>query len=230
MQTENEQLQQPKIINAGPDTLLVNFKFAGDDGKPNGDHMPEQVAMQLDEWQARARRRRCMSNPGRLIPFGYTIPDAETRLNDIMSDPGTLLLDIRSRPVSRYRPQWNKSRLKAQWGRRYAHSRNLGNINYKDRSLPIVLRAPEPSITTAARFLERGSTIVVVCACKDYDICHRKLVTELIEQRRASFPRCPECGDLLPPDFFGEPCVVEGRVVCETCMIVSDLFQRKRDV
>ncbi len=100
-----------------------------------------------------------MSALGTLIPFGYAIPDAETRLNEIMSDPETLLLDIRSRPVSRYRPQWNKSRLKAQWGRRFA--------------------------------------------------------------------RCPECGDLLTPDFFGEPCMVEGQVVCETCMIVSELFQRR---
>ncbi len=168
-----------------------------------------------------------MSALGTLIPFGYTISDAEIRLQEIMSNPGTLLLDIRSRPVSRYRPQWNKSRLKAQWGRRYAHTRNLGNINYKDRSLPIVLRAPEPSITTAARFLERGYSIVVLCACKDDATCHRKLVTELIEQRRASFARCPECGDLLTPDFFGEPCVAEGQVVCETCMIVSELFQRR---
>jgi len=165
-----------------------------------------------------------MTTVGKLIPFGYTTPDAEQHLHEIMGDPETLLLDIRLRPVSRYRPQWNKSRLKAEWKGRYAHCRTLGNVNYKDRSQPIVLLAPEPTITTIARYVEGGYTIVVMCACKDYDTCHRKTVIERIEQRRASFPRCPECGELLTRDPWGYPCIVEGQEVCETCMIVYELF------
>jgi len=168
-----------------------------------------------------------MTTPGKLIPFGYTIPDAEKHLQEIMSDPETLLLDIRLRPVSRYRPQWNKSRLKAQWKGRYAHSRKLGNINYQDRSQPIVLLDPEPTITTAARYLEGGYTIVVICACKDEETCHRKLVVKLIQQRQASFPRCPDCGELLTRDPWGYPCIVEGQEVCETCMIVYEVFHTK---
>jgi excisionase family DNA binding protein len=49
-------MSEVKILSAGPDTVLVNFKFAGEDGKPNGERLPEEVATQLDEWQARARR------------------------------------------------------------------------------------------------------------------------------------------------------------------------------
>jgi len=168
-----------------------------------------------------------MNTPGTLIPFGYTIPDAETRLQEMMNTPDTLLLDIRYRPASQYRPQWNKKRLLAQWGKRYTHSRELGNINYRDRSLPIVLLDPEPTITTAAHFLESGYTIVVMCTCKDYDTCHRKLVVELIQQRQASFLRCPECGGLLTRDPWGYPCIVDGQEVCETCMIVYELFHTK---
>ena len=117
-----------------------------------------------------------------------------------MSNPYTLLLDIRYRPISRYRPQWNKSRLQAQWGTRYKHCRTLGNINYKDRSQPIVLLDPEPTITIVAQHLESGNNIIVMCACKSHDECHRKPVIELIQQRQASFPRCPECGDVLTRD------------------------------
>ena len=176
-----------------------------------------------------------MSIPGILIPFGYATSDAEPRLHELMSNPSTLLLDIRYRPISRYRPQWNKSRLQAQWGKRYKHCRTLGNINYKDRSLPIVLLDPEPTITIVAQHLEGGNNIIVMCACKSYDECHRKPVIEQVEQRRvdlkehleqwqASLPRCPECGDVLTRDAWGYPCIVEGQEVCETCMIVYELF------
>ncbi len=168
-----------------------------------------------------------MSTSGKLIPFGYTIPDAETRLQEIMSIPDTLLLDIRFRPVSRYRPQWNKKQLIARWGKWYAHNRKLGNINYRDRSQLIVLVEPEPTITEVAYYLEGGYNVVVMCACKEYDTCHRKLVIELIQQRQVSFPHCPECGELLTRDPWGYPCIVEGQEVCETCMIVYELFHTK---
>jgi len=148
-------------------------------------------------------------------------------LQEIMSTPDTLLLDIRYRPVSRYRPQWNKKRLLARWGKRYAHSSKLGNINYRDRTLPIVLVEPEPTITQVAYNLEGGYNIVVMCACKDEHTCHRTPVIELIQQRQASFPRCPECGELLTRDPWGYPCMIDGQEVCETCMIVYELFHTR---
>jgi len=49
-------MMEPKIINAGVDTLLVNYKFAGEDDKPNGSSLPEHIITQLDEWQAIARK------------------------------------------------------------------------------------------------------------------------------------------------------------------------------
>ena len=45
-----------KIVNRGVDTFLVNFKFANEDGKPNGEHLPAFVVDLLDEWQTRARK------------------------------------------------------------------------------------------------------------------------------------------------------------------------------
>jgi len=46
----------PTIINAGVDTFMVNYKFAGDDDKPNGSSLPEHIIEQLDAWQAIARK------------------------------------------------------------------------------------------------------------------------------------------------------------------------------
>ena len=46
----------PIIINAGVDTLLVNYKFAGEDDKPNGSSLPEHIIEKLDVWQTLARK------------------------------------------------------------------------------------------------------------------------------------------------------------------------------
>src|SRR5579885_938580 len=46
-----------KIVHWGPDTFLVNFKFAGPDEKPNGATLPAQVGEQLDAWQQEARKQ-----------------------------------------------------------------------------------------------------------------------------------------------------------------------------
>ena len=45
----------PTIINAGVDTFMVNYKFSGEDDKPNGSSLPEHIIEQLDAWQVIAR-------------------------------------------------------------------------------------------------------------------------------------------------------------------------------
>lgn len=45
-----------QIVNHGADTVMVNYKFAGEDGKPNGESLSQEVIAQLDEWQAIARK------------------------------------------------------------------------------------------------------------------------------------------------------------------------------
>ncbi len=49
---------KPTIINAGVDTFMVNYKFSGDDDKPNGSSLPEHIIEQLDAWQVIARKER----------------------------------------------------------------------------------------------------------------------------------------------------------------------------
>ena len=46
----------PTVINAGVDTFMVNYKFSGEDDKPNGSSLPEHIITKLDEWQAIARK------------------------------------------------------------------------------------------------------------------------------------------------------------------------------
>ena len=122
--------------------------------------------------------------PGTLYTLGYAIPGATVELEEMMLDTRVLLIDIRVRPQSRWWPVWNKKQLRARWVGRYTHEKRLGNINYRNRSLPVVLHGPhvEQAIMGAVDLLRQGYSLVLLCACKDYETCHRKVVAEMIQQ------------------------------------------------
>ncbi|GLV56332.1 hypothetical protein KDH_31730 [Dictyobacter sp. S3.2.2.5] len=117
---------------------------------------------------------------GTLYPRGYAALDADQQVEVLMQSSDTLLLDIRLNPTSRWRPQWRKSALQERWRDRYIHKRDLGNVNYRNDQ-PIQLLNPARGIEEVAQMLRRGSSLVVLCACKDYEMCHRHTVVELLK-------------------------------------------------
>ena len=122
--------------------------------------------------------------PGTLYTLGYATPGAAAELEQVMQDASVLLIDIRERAQSRWWPVWNKKQLRTRWGLRYTHEKKLGNINRRDRSLPVVLHGPHPeqSIAGIVALLQQGYSVVLLCACKEYETCHRKVVAEMIQQ------------------------------------------------
>jgi uncharacterized protein (DUF488 family) len=116
-----------------------------------------------------------------LHTLGYAAPDAEQQLATLMADPSILLVDIRYNPRSRWRPQWNKKALQAAWGDRYRHVQALGNVNYRLPDAPIQLLDADAGIQWAGETLQAGYSLILLCACRDYERCHRKTVKELIE-------------------------------------------------
>lgn len=121
-------------------------------------------------------------HPGTLSTLGYAHPDAETRLHHLMSEPQTLLIDIRLSPWSRWRPAWNTNALASRFGNRYIWAKRLGNVNYKDRERGIQLaEGHEEAIQKAVNLLQRGYSLVLLCACKHEETCHRRVVAALIQ-------------------------------------------------
>ena len=116
--------------------------------------------------------------PGTLHSFGYAGgEDAQARLDALMENAATFLLDIRYRPVSRWRPQWNRAALAERYGRRYTWVQALGNVNYAHRTWPIRLAEGHPqAIQAAAQLVASGLSLVLLCACKNERRCHRALV------------------------------------------------------
>jgi uncharacterized protein (DUF488 family) len=147
----------------------------------------------------------------------YTIGYEKSRLDDLV---GTLaaagvatLIDIRDRPISR-RPGFSKRQLAAaieDAGMRYVHLQPLGTPpegrlagrrREWDRFWAIVdekLARPEvePALQQAAE-IAQGSPSCLLCYEADWQVCHRRRVAEILEQRHQFAVRHLSIHDLDP--------------------------------
>lgn len=115
--------------------------------------------------------------------IGYMEENAIERIAAFMADENAVLLDIRETPVSRWKPAFNRKALIEQFGGfRYGWWPEFGNINHRpeDRHKGIALADPQAGLTRILKVLESGRSVMLMCACKDYEKCHRKTVYELI--------------------------------------------------
>lgn len=84
--------------------------------------------------------------------------------------------------------------LEAAWGGRYRHMRALGNVNYRWADAPILQANLETGIRWAVERLRVGYSLILLCARKDDDRCHRNLVEEPIKQ---TFKRTGQMDDSI---------------------------------
>ncbi len=126
---------------------------------------------------------------GTLYTLGYAEPNATERLETLMAQPRTAIVDIRSVPYSRWTASWNRRTLMHKYGPiRYHHVGELGNVNYNKPDLPIQLADPDVWVQKCVKSLQQGWSLVLLCACKDYEQCHRKTVYQLIQAALAPRP------------------------------------------
>lgn len=119
----------------------------------------------------------------KLYTLGYAAAGADERLDELMRDASMTLVDIRYHPASRYRPQYRKSALEQRFDVRYCHVPELGNVNYRDSTLPIVLADTAAGLSCVLFWLERGYSVCLLCACADARACHRSVVARLVQER-----------------------------------------------
>lgn len=118
---------------------------------------------------------------GELLTLGYREPDALARLDAFMARPDVGLVDIRYSPRSRWQPEFNQRALIERYGAiRYGHCRALGNVNYKRPDEPIKLLSPFEGVRMVLHLLQSGRSLILLCACQNYERCHRKTVYDLI--------------------------------------------------
>lgn len=120
--------------------------------------------------------------------IGYAEKGAEERIAAFLAQKNTLLLDIRKDPLSRWRPTFRRGALTMQYGAQYRWFPEFGNLNHKaaDRHKGIAIANPQAGLVRVLRLLESEHTLLLMCACKDYKSCHRKVVYELIMKEIAN--------------------------------------------
>ena len=119
---------------------------------------------------------------GKIIPFGYA-DGGVVGLERLMADPSTYLVDIRLVARSTWQA-FNKQSLQARFRERYIHMPELGNVNYSHRDQPIQIAYPDRGIPRLMNGIDQGYTIVLMCGCKQYELCHRHTVVSLLIQVR----------------------------------------------
>lgn len=123
---------------------------------------------------------------GKVIPFGYA-SDGMGKLIHLMKDEKAYVVDIRLFPYSKWHRAFNKRALAQRFPKRYIHMPELGNLHYRpeDRQKGIQLANPERGIARLMKGLEKGYTLILLCACKDKG-CHRWEVIKLLEDAMPS--------------------------------------------
>ncbi len=117
---------------------------------------------------------------GRLETIGYTEKDAVQRIEAFLTRPRSGLIDIRKDAFCSWSAQWNRDALKQKYGNQYIHLPCFGNVNHGQSGKPISLANPGERLDDVVNALMRGSSLLLLCACKDFERCHRKTVYDLI--------------------------------------------------
>jgi hypothetical protein len=130
---------------------------------------------------------------GSLATVGYASKrlDAERLIQEAFAvNRKALLIDTRLVPSCRWDSRWQRSELEQRYKQRYQwKGKLLGNIHHYDPALPVQLANEEAGISWLVSWLERGVTLILLCACADYERCHRKVIYEKVKaQMRGRLP------------------------------------------
>jgi len=109
----------------------------------------------------------------------YTLGYSGRKLHEIeafVEEKQAILFDIRYSPRSR-NPTWNEGNLRKTFGARYKHIRALGNANYRGNSVRI-----ENFDAGLRAITQSGRPVILMCACKEYEHCHRSVVADRLRE------------------------------------------------
>ena len=112
----------------------------------------------------------------KIYTAGYTGHKPE-QLKAIAEKLDAVVVDIRYSTKSRV-PHWTNGYLLTLLGRDYKWNQFLGNRNYKSGPIEIV------DMVVGIRMLNwETKNIILLCACKNRETCHRDVVAKEIERQ-----------------------------------------------
>ncbi len=118
---------------------------------------------------------------GRIATIGYYQPQAWQIVTRMVCEQGWHLVDIRSNRRS-YLEEWSGSSLLRHFRYSYHAVPELGDVNQLAPANPTQLLDPTTGLAKVGLLLEAGMDCLLVCACPDWQHCHRRLVATLLKQ------------------------------------------------
>lgn len=98
-----------------------------------------------------------------------------------------MLLDIRFSPNSRLPQYTRKQLLEALTQDHYYHLKEFGNINYRATDKPIELLNEAKALQIIKAMIDDNITdYYLLCACRDYNTCHRKTCATILQREYPS--------------------------------------------
>lgn len=120
-----------------------------------------------------------------LATFGYAskVLDVEWEFQQVLCvNHHALIVDTRLAPWCRWSMLWQRDRLAARYGEHYQwHGQLLGNIHHDQPGKPIALANEAEGIALLCRWLEQDITLILLCACAEYERCHRKVIYDKVK-------------------------------------------------
>lgn len=114
-----------------------------------------------------------------LYDLGYSQIQDSDLLLQLIGKLDAIVIDVRFSPKSRG-PQWRASNLQSQFGDRYIHIPELGNVNYKGGPIKLL---DEDSGLAKLNLMAQSSSLVLMCVCSNRDTCHRLTIVKEMELR-----------------------------------------------
>ncbi len=121
---------------------------------------------------------------GRVATIGYHQLQAWQIMTRIVYEHGWYLVDIRSDRRS-YLDEWSAASLRRHFRYSYHAAPELGILQtqHPDRPVQSVqLADPATGLEKITTWLEAGYNCLLLCACPDWQCCHRKQVAQLLQQ------------------------------------------------
>ena len=109
---------------------------------------------------------------------GWSIEDVEAVLDRL----DALLVDVRMVPRTRWAAAWNSAVLAKRLGERYTWLRAFGNVNYKGTFEQIKIADFPAGEKRLRDITATGKAVVLLCGCRDVNVCHRKVLAERLAQ------------------------------------------------
>ena len=112
----------------------------------------------------------------KIYTTGYTGKNV-AELSAMLERHDAVLADIRFAPYSKHL-EWRRDYLKLLLKNKYRHVSALGNRTYKENKITI------HNFDLGLKVIESwNENVVLMCACKELENCHRLTVTKELEKR-----------------------------------------------